>query len=123
MDSNSELNQLNTDYAEDKLRSIDDNTNLPERDGDFPPPDLFHAADALAKAIAAQSSGADEASALNLSLNEPALWGMLDVERAASLLQEKYPQEWETVRQSFPWLGDAAESAEADAVGAMASQF
>ena len=123
MDANSERNQLNPDYAEDKMRAIDENTNLPERDGDFPPPDLFHAADALARALSAQSSGVEEASALNLSLDEPALWGMLDVQRAASLMQEKYPQQWETIQQLFPWLGDAAESAQSDAVGAMASQF
>ena len=96
---------------------------LPEATSDMPPPDLFHAAQELAVKLAALPNGDKEARALNLSLSEPALWGMLDVRRAASVMRDNHPQPWKEIASRYPWLDEAADEGGSDAMDAMANQF
>ena len=110
-------------YDRDRKTAEADGFALAESTNDMPPPDLFHAAQELATKLSALPDGEAEARALNLSLSEPALWGMLDVRRAASVLRDKHPHLWSETSARYPWLKEAAEKGGSDAIEAMANQF
>lgn len=110
------------EYEREHDEAQTNQTTLPERTDDMPPPDLFHAAEQLTRTLQSQTGGREAAEEMDLALDAPALWGMLDVERAASIVRERFASAWPALAARFPWLADASEG-EGDAVGAMAGQF
>lgn len=105
------------EYERDRAEAEADGTAIPEREHDFPPADLFHAAQALFAAL-------DEDARTEINApDDPALWGRLDADRAAALLSGRRPDAFADLAARFPWLTGAADGSGTGAFGAMADQF
>ena len=107
-----------TNYDLDHAQAVTDGTALPERTNDLPPADLYHTALALYQAFGDNADGLAEAGVPP----DAALWGMLDVTRAAAWLGERDPARLAPIADTHPWLRETVDSP-AGAEGAIAGQF
>jgi hypothetical protein len=94
-------------YASDRTAAEDDGTALAERTDDLPPPDLYHAAVALAGLLA--NDLPREAEYIGLADIDPVRWESLDVARAAEYARKNHKDGFASLAARFPWLAAAAD--------------
>jgi hypothetical protein len=110
-------------YERERAEAEADGTAIPERVHDFPPADLFHAAQALHEALTGADGGDGGLLEEVDAPEDPALWERLDVARVAALMRERRPDAFAPLAARFPWLADAADGSGTGALGAMSDQF
>ncbi len=102
----------------------DEGTDIIDRENDLPPPAHYRAASDLHRLFTEkQENFLELAEEIVLPGDDPALWERLDVARAASYAQEKYPDDFAAVAEAHPWLQESADSSAHDALGSMGDRF
>jgi hypothetical protein len=110
------------EYARERTEAEEDGTAFAEQTEDFPPADLYHAAQAIAVAIG-EKTLTETWETIGVAGTDPTLWERLDVGRAASYLHHHEPDTFARVAQTYPWLNDYADQNAHDPLGALSDQF
>lgn len=108
-------------YERERVGAEEDGTALQEQEGDFPPADLYHAAQALADALGNDLTEHQEV--IGVPDTDPTRWERLDVARVASYARHHRGEAFTSLLSQYPWLAEYADSASHDAMGALSDQF